>query len=192
MQSMWDGSRVGEGARAGLGCFGLLPFGWLLLGALVLGLSPFAEADSPVSADAIVGVWASAPSSDGIAHVEIYRNGDGFDGRIVWLEKPRYRAGDRGGMAGQTKIDRENPDPQLRDRPLLGLKILDGFEFDGEGTWGGAQIYDPDSGKTYRSKAWLEGPDRLGLRGYLGISLLGRNTVWTRVQDSIRSTQAGG
>lgn len=157
---------------------------WLL--AAVVGVAVAAgppAAAQPAGADAIVGLWATEEDAeDGRAHVEIVRRGDGFEGRIVWLEKPVYDADDERGMGGQPKIDRENPDPALRQRPLLGLTMVQGFEAAGGGRWQGGTIYDPDNGKTYRCKAWLEEDGSLGLRGYIGISLLGRSTRWTRVR----------
>ena len=51
-------------------------------------------------------------------------------------------------------------------------------------SWSGGRIYDPTSGRQYRAAASLDGRDRLQVRGYLGIRLLGRTTVWTRVQPS--------
>lgn len=85
-------------------------------------------------------------------------------------------------MAGRPRVDRENPDPALRRRPILGLRLLEGLEHDGDGEWSGGTVYDPETGKTYKSKARLgEGGDVLHLRGYIGFSLLGRTTEWTRV-----------
>jgi uncharacterized protein (DUF2147 family) len=51
---------------------------------------------------------------------------------------------------------------------------------DGDGAWSGGFIYDPNSGKTYRCKLKLKDRNTLKLRGYIGISLLGRTDVWTR------------
>ena len=49
-----------------------------------------------------------------------------------------------------------------------------------KGAWKGGRIYDPETGKTYRCGIKLGDDDRLRLRGFLGISLLGRTTVWVR------------
>jgi uncharacterized protein (DUF2147 family) len=101
----------------------------------------------------------------------------------VWLAEPVYPADDEEGMAGQEKVDRENPDEALRNKPIVGLVIVKGFEFDGKDTWRKGTIYDPDNGKTYKSKMKLESPDVLKVRGFIGISLIGRTTQWTRVKD---------
>src|SRR5690348_14130916 len=61
--------------------------------------------------------------------------------------------------------DVRNPKRELRDRSLCGLKIGEGFiERDPEHADGG-RIYDPRSGRTYRSSMTAEG-DLLKLRGY--------------------------
>jgi len=131
--------------------------------------------------DQIVGLWATAPDEvDGNAHVEIYKSNGRYEGKIVWLEKPVYNPDDEQGMAGQEKVDRENPDSALRDRPILGLQIMSGFVFDGDNKWKKGTIYAPDDGKTYKCKMTLSG-DVLDVRGFIGISLLGRTEEWTRV-----------
>jgi uncharacterized protein (DUF2147 family) len=132
--------------------------------------------------DAIVGVWATEPDAeDGNAHVEVWKDGDRYFGKIIWLEKPEYAAEDP--MAGQPKVDRENPDESLRDRSLIGLPILEGFRYAGDGEWDKGTIYDPDNGKTYKSVARLsDDGSTLKVRGFIGFSLLGRTTEWTRVE----------
>ncbi len=142
------------------------------------------------SGDAIVGLWLTAPSENGRARVEITRNADGYDGRIVWLEQPDYPPDDPGGMAGKPKVDRENPDPDLRTRPILGLEMVKGFEWSGDESWAGGTIYDPETGNTYKCKARITKDGHLKVRGYIGISLFGRTTVWTRVAQETEPAPA--
>ena len=52
------------------------------------------------------------------------------------------------------------------------------------GRWRDGTIYDPASGRTYSAEARLDGPDRLLLRGYIGIPLIGRTATWTRAQPA--------
>jgi len=77
------------------------------------------------------------------------------------------------------RLDDKNPDPDLRNRPLLGLQIIHDLQKSDETKWKG-RIYDPNSGKTYKCTLTLTDKDTLKLRGYIGISLLGRTEVWTR------------
>jgi uncharacterized protein (DUF2147 family) len=58
------------------------------------------------------------------------------------------------------------------------------MKYDGSGHWSGGTIYDPDSGRTYSCRFELLEQDRLKVRGFLGLSLLGRTQVWTRFNGS--------
>lgn len=116
--------------------------------------------------DAICGRWLTA-DKEGVVHV--YFDGDGkLAGRIVGGSRPSDR-------------DDKNPDPALRSRPVLGLKLMQGFVRDGDG-WKGGEIYDPDEGKTYKATARLaeKSADTLLLRGYVGVPMFGRTEEWTR------------
>lgn len=64
---------------------------------------------------------------------------------------------------GRAPIDRNNPDPALRGRPVEGIMILTGFT-DGGGVWNG-KIYDPKSGKTYKSKLSRNADGTLKVQG---------------------------
>ncbi len=68
----------------------------------------------------------------------------------------------------------------MRKNPISGLQILSDFTFAGENEWAGGKIYKPDNGKTYRGKMTLVSPKKLNVRGFIGISLLGRTTTWTK------------
>ena len=140
---------------------------------LCLVMPAFAADD----ADAVLGKWLTA---DGKAQVEVVKDGELYDGRIVWLKEPLYPADDAKGMAGQAKVDRENPNAALKSRPVIGLPLIQGFKYDGDGVWNGGTIYDPESGKTYSCKMTLMMDGRLKVRGYIGISLFGRTEIWTR------------
>lgn len=87
-------------------------------------------------------------------------------------------------MAGKPKNDRGNPDPNLRDRPIVGLQFMRDFVYAGDKTWVDGKIYDPESGKTYKCKMTLVDDKHLEVRGFVGISLLGRTVVWTRLVET--------
>ncbi|CAN2533712.1 hypothetical+protein [Methylocapsa aurea] len=68
----------------------------------------------------------------------------------------------------------------LKNAPVIGLVILSGLEKDGAEYTGG-QILDPDNGKIYSSMIRLtDGGKKLEVRGYIGVSLLGRSQIWQR------------
>lgn len=122
------------------------------------------------NADDIVGVWWT---EDKDGKVEIYKKGDVYYGKLIWLKEPNEN--------GKPKLDDENPDPKLRNRPLQGLVLLSGLVFEGD-EWDDGEIYDPESGDTYSCYVELESPNRLKLRGYIGFSLIGRSSYWTRAE----------
>jgi uncharacterized protein (DUF2147 family) len=124
----------------------------------------------------ILGIWKTEKDE---SKVELFRCGEKICGTIIWLKDPIY-TDSRDGEVGTPVIDRKNPDPALKSRPVLGLRVLEGFTEEQGNTWGNGTCYDPKSGKTYRGKIHLAAPGRLELRGYVGIPLFGRSSVWTR------------
>lgn len=122
--------------------------------------------------DKILGNWLSE-EKDG--RIEIYKTGDKYFGKLVW-GKDLVEAD--GKTPRKDRTDTKNGDPKLRSRPLLGLVLLTNFTYD-DGEWSGGKIYDPKSGKTYSCTMKLKG-DKLEIRGYVGVSMFGRTTVWTR------------
>jgi uncharacterized protein (DUF2147 family) len=118
----------------------------------------------------------------GAAQVEITQCEAHLCGRVAWLRSPFDED-------GCELRDRNNPDPALRARPVLGLEILHAAASDEAE---GCTIYDPVSGRTYRCRLWSDGDNRLRLRGYLGVPLLGRTTTWIRVGSEARTCQERG
>jgi uncharacterized protein (DUF2147 family) len=127
-------------------------------------------------AESILGQWRT---EGGKSMVEITSKEGTLRGTIVWLKEPAYTDA-KEGTVGSNKIDRHNPQPSQRTQPILGLKILDGFIATGDGLWEKGTIYDPENGKTYKCKMKLVAPNHLEVRGFIGISIIGRTTVWTR------------
>ncbi|HEX3845311.1 MAG TPA: DUF2147 domain-containing protein [Steroidobacteraceae bacterium] len=82
--------------------------------------------------------------------------------------------------AGKHRVtDVQDPDPRLRNRPLCGLRIGEGFvEVDRQHARGG-HLYDPKSGRTYSGEMRAAG-NLLHLRGYVGLPIFGRTETWTR------------
>jgi uncharacterized protein (DUF2147 family) len=144
--------------------------------AITLILASTAAAQKP---DAIVGKWLVEEKD---SQIEIYPCEGRFCGKIIWLKETNYPADDPKGMAGKPKVDRENPEASKRERPILGMNLVWGFTHSGENLWEGGFIYNPREGKTYKCKMTLENPDQLKVRGFIGISLIGKTNVWTRVK----------
>ena len=151
---------------------------WVLSCGAALAQTP--AADTP-SASAIVGDWLVA-SRDAIIRIE--PAGDTFVGTIVWQLHDTYGSEDGAALAGKTVTDRHNPDPALRSRPLTGLRLLWGLRYNADShAWVGGYVYNSDNGKQYHCEVHVPSPDRLVLRGYIGVPLLGGSTTWTRTHE---------
>lgn len=129
------------------------------------------------TADDVLGSWNV---EDGSSRIEIFRCGDRYCGKVVWLKDPLFKADEKPDQVGQPRVDWKNPNATMRTRKLLGLQIMEGFTWIGEGVWDHGRIYDPKSGNTYKGKITMVAKDRLFLKGYVGIPLFGRSTTWTR------------
>ncbi|MDI9881463.1 DUF2147 domain-containing protein [Flectobacillus longus] len=136
----------------------------LFILATLLYTIQIVQAQNPTK-DAVLGEWLSE-SKDG--KVLIFKQGDKYFGKLSWIKDA-------------AKKDVNNPDASLRSQPLLGLVILKNFEFTGK-AWEEGSIYDPKNGKSYSCNMKLKKADELEIRGFVGVSLLGRTTVWTKVK----------
>ncbi|MCP0913598.1 MULTISPECIES: DUF2147 domain-containing protein [Legionella] len=68
---------------------------------------------------------------------------------------------------------------KFKDKPIEGLRFLWGLKEQGKGVWSDGYILDPKSGKIYRAKLTVKGK-KLYVRGYVGLSMLGRTQIWVR------------
>lgn len=129
--------------------------------ALMIGTFSFAQ---------IEGKWKTIDdqTKQPKSIVEIYKKSDGkYYGKISQLLiKPEHA------NCVACKDDRKN-------KPLLGLEIIRGLKKEGDEFTGGT-ITDPKSGKSYKCNIKREG-DKLNVRGYVGISLMGRTQTWQKV-----------
>lgn len=127
---------------------------------------------APAEEDRIIGVWLT---EEGKGKVQITRYGDKYGGKIIWLKTPNDEN-------GNPKVDKNNPDVSKRKNPTLGLNNLLGFSYEGDGKYENGTIYDPANGKTYKCVITYENDNTLKVRGYIGISMVGRTATWTRVK----------
>ena len=141
----------------------------LMMWALA-GVAFAADAATPA------GVWKPIDDKTGQPRslVRIVQTASGYEGRV-------------------TKIlplpdeDSKNPDhlckactDDRKDKPIVGMVILRGLRPDGD-VFAGGEILDPNNGKTYRCKMTVkDGGRRLDVRGFIGISLIGRTQTWVR------------
>ncbi len=126
-----------------------------------------AQTQTPISPE---GLWLTENNRSAI---KIEKCGDALCGKIAWII--------RHGMTYDTK----NPDPAHHGDPLCGLVILKGLKaVPGEdGEYEDGEVYKADEGTTYSASLSVLEPDKLKIRGFLGISLLGKSQVWTRTTE---------
>jgi len=105
----------------------------LTLIILILGSSIYAQDNS----DRILGVWLNNLKN---AKVEIFEKEGQFFGKIVWIDIKKD-------VDINKATDKNNPDPSLRNRNILGLEILTDLVYE-NGTWTDGKLYSPEKGKT--------------------------------------------
>lgn len=123
--------------------------------------------------DGVLGVWLIASKE---AKVELYKNAQGqLEGRLVWLKEQFDED-------GRPRTDVENDNPALRNRPILGMVLASGFEWNTETKeWQNGSVYVPGNGNTYCGTIKLRPDGTLFLRGYIcGIRFLGKTSYCTR------------
>ena len=68
----------------------------------------------------------------------------------------------------------------LKGQRIMGMVVIRNFHPEGD-DWVGGTVVDPENGKEYKGKMWAVGTDKLGMRGFVGISLIGRTATWVRI-----------
>lgn len=133
----------------------------LILFLIFVGNFAFAQ-------DITKGLWFNEEKE---AKIQFYELEGRLFGKITWLKEPKDN--------GKDKTDKNNSNPELRNKPIVGLVILKNFVKDGK-NWKDGEIYDPKSGKTYSSSIKWSGENQLNIRGFIGVSLVGKTTKFTR------------
>ncbi len=140
-----------------------------LLLFVVLGLCAYSQNNQSV-----VGDWYNAEKD---AVINIFEAEDQtLSGKIVWMLNPNDENGD-------PKTDPLNPEKDLRKRSRLGMVMMHNLTYVDNNVWDNGVLYDPKKGKTYTGMITLKDDNTLDLRGYLGLSFLGRSSTWTRKLD---------
>jgi uncharacterized protein (DUF2147 family) len=123
-------------------------------------------------ADKIVGIWWNDEKT---TKIEVEKKDGKYVGTIVYMIPEKYEN-------GQPPKDDENPDESLQSRSIIGIQILNGFEYNAKDKeWKNGTIYDPKSGKTYDCYGWLESDELLKLKGFVaGIRWMGKSSEWYR------------
>lgn len=131
---------------------------------LFITLLAFTSGFAQTKANDVLGTYMN-PTGEGI--IKIYESNGTYFGKLVWMKHPE-------------KLDIKNPDKTKQGQKILGSIIMKDFVFDGD-IWKNGRIYDPKNGKTYDCKITRDEKGNLSIRGYIGISLLGRTDYFVKV-----------
>lgn len=139
---------------------------WMTLICLILSNFLFAQS--------IVGKWKTIDDRSGIEKsvLNLYLKGEKLYAEVIQiLEKGREDA---------LCIKCEG---ELKDKPILGMKIFNGLERTGNNEYGRGTIFDPENGDSYRCKIWLNesNPNELMVRGY--VAFFYRTQTWVRMTE---------
>jgi uncharacterized protein (DUF2147 family) len=110
------------------------------------------------------GVWRV---EDGTANVEIAPCGEALCGTVAWISKPELK-------------DNKNPDISKRNRPVLGITVLQEMKAEGKNSWAGT-IYNARDGSTYKAKMSMHGDNTLRVEGCIAGGMLCGGQDWSRV-----------
>ncbi len=145
-----------------------------LITFLFLSLSLSTQAQTPTS---IVGQWKTIDDETGKPKsiVEIVEKDNQYSGKIIKLfREPNEDQ--------NPKCDKCSGDK--KDQLILGMQILTGLKKESDTKWVNGEVLDPKNGKTYSCRVELiENGKKLKMRGFIGISLLGRTQIWHREEN---------
>jgi uncharacterized protein (DUF2147 family) len=130
-----------------------------------LCLCSFSDCFSQSKANDILGYYMN-PTGEGI--VKIYEEKGKYFGKLVWMKEP-------------DKLDKNNPDKSRHTEKILGTVIFKDFVFSNDNLWKNGTAYDPKNGKTYDCKITRDEKGNLNVRGYVGVSMLGRTDYFVKV-----------
>lgn len=118
----------------------------------------------------IQGLWMT---DDGLGAVEIAPCGDKRCGRIVWMKNPLD-------ARGKLQQDVNNPNDDLKTRPICGSEIINGLVRQSDQSWDVGTIYDPKDGDDHDVAAKLKSANELVITGYEGTKWLSKSFIWKR------------
>jgi uncharacterized protein (DUF2147 family) len=129
-------------------------------------------ANSPARALDVTGIWLG---HDKDGHVEIKPCGRFLCGFIISIL-------DR--SLPPNPHDIYNEDAAQRARPICGLQVLGELK-QGGSSWNDGWVYDPRRGKRFDVDIWLDDPNTLSVRGFMGVRILSETKIWTRARGDV-------
>lgn len=134
---------------------------------LIFSISTYAQTAT------VLGKWKTIDDETGKpkAIVEIYEKSGKIFGKVVSILEIENKKKVCSNCSGEDK-----------NKPVLGMTVIKGLSMEGD-TYTNGKILDPKNGKLYKCYITLESKDKLKVRGYIGITLLGRTQYWLRVKN---------
>lgn len=126
-----------------------------------------------VQSQSVIGKWKTLDDETGEEKsiVEVYEQSGKIYGKVVEILREDHKKDVCAECSGS-----------LKNKPILGMVIINGLKKDGK-EYNGGTILDPQNGKVYKCYIALDSANKLKLRGFIGFSLLGRTQYWTRVKN---------
>tara|TARA_B100001123_G_C14509867_1_gene709864 strand:- start:26 stop:463 length:438 start_codon:yes stop_codon:yes gene_type:complete len=121
----------------------------------------------------ILGLWVPEEKD---AVYDFYKCGEAICAKVIELKEPLN-------SEGKPKVDSLNEDESLRQRPILGMQFLNGLKKKKKGVWHKGTVYNPRDGKIYKAIMKLKNDGTLDVRGFVGFSLIGKSTIFTRKEQ---------
>lgn len=120
--------------------------------------------------DPTIGTWYNEEKD---SKLQFFKNGEKLFCKVIWVDP----------KANLPKTDINNPNDKLKTQPVIGMVFLKNFVYKGENVWEDGTVYDPKNGKTYSGKVTIVSQNKIDLRGFIGISLIGRTSHFTRASN---------
>lgn len=139
-----------------------------------LALSSTVANASTSGGDRILGVY-KAVKDGAVSKVRISKVGDNaYKAQVFWVEKDKN-------PDGTPSTDLKNPDPAKRNTPSDQIVLIEKVSYDSnEGVWNNGNIYDPTSGKVYKTIVDFKDDKTLRVRGFLGP--FSKSLYWQKIE----------
>ena len=125
----------------------------------------------------ILGIWSTKQNKSRVEIVNCAPPKQGLCGTIVWISQPND-------AKGKPQTDRGNPNPALKNRPMIGLPLFEGWREAGRNKWKGS-VYNPEEAQTYNNLDITLAGDRLTLKGCVAIFWIRRPGTATADRDAV-------
>jgi len=131
-----------------------------------------AKGQTIIPQEKVCGKWES---TDKTLIIQVYMEDHEFKAKIVWFS-------DTEGKPMSYWTDRNNPNPALRSRKILGLGVLSGLKYHANtNTWEDGIVYDSKNGREWNASAYIDKTGELRVRGYWHFKFIGRTMEFVRM-----------